>query len=170
MLPGRSEAGSLRSLAEALAEAVWNDELTGCVVLLARPDTDEGADADEASAVVVRAGDETKSRVYGFGGRSSLTREWVSRWATATLWQRIRQLPTVATGAPVVSADEAGGAEVDDAIVLQPAESSQTGQLQPNGKRHCNRARTLRRSRLSSMKPVVIMGSAPNGCRRSAGG
>jgi hypothetical protein len=61
------------------------------IVILSLPDVDENADVDYATVVTVAVGDNIKSRVYGFGGKSDLTRTWVAQWSMAYIWQQLKQ-------------------------------------------------------------------------------
>lgn len=75
----------LTHLAKSLPEAN-----TALIVIISDPDIDEGSDTDEATVVGVTYKDETRMRVYGFGGRSPLVKSWGGRWAMSTLWQMLR--------------------------------------------------------------------------------
>jgi nicotinamide-nucleotide amidase len=85
---------SLRQTAEAIAKniAERNKAVAG-IAILSLPDVDEKADNEEASAIAIYMNEtgEMKSRVYGFGGKNPVTREWLSRWAMAYVWRLLKE-------------------------------------------------------------------------------
>jgi len=72
-----------------LALASQFDESDASIIILSDPDIGESSDDSMATVVVIKYGDSLHSRVYGFGGKSTLVRQWVTRWAFARLWQII---------------------------------------------------------------------------------
>ena len=62
-----------------------------CIVVLSYPDLDENADVEQGSAVAISTAEQTRFRGYGFGTRSSLAREWISRWGLASLWRMLTE-------------------------------------------------------------------------------
>jgi nicotinamide-nucleotide amidase len=82
--------GSLRDRAETLAQQMTETHGTaGTIVILSTPDVNEESDADHNTAVSVYVEGQQKTRMYGFGGRSNLVREWVSRWGMSAAWRMI---------------------------------------------------------------------------------
>ena len=61
------------------------------IVVLSYPDLDENADIEQGSAVAIATAGQTRFRGYGFGTRSSLAREWISRWGLASLWRMLQE-------------------------------------------------------------------------------
>ena len=61
------------------------------IVVLSNPDLIESADIEQGSAIAIATANDLQFRVYGFGARSQLAREWLSRWGLANLWRMIRQ-------------------------------------------------------------------------------
>lgn len=61
------------------------------VVILSDPEVGESADNREATAVAIYSSVRAQSRVYGFGGKADLTREWVSRWAMSVIWRMMKE-------------------------------------------------------------------------------
>ncbi len=61
-----------------------------CVVSLSYPDLDENADLEQGSAIAIASADGVAFRAYGFGARSSLARDWLSRWGLANLWRLLK--------------------------------------------------------------------------------
>ena len=59
------------------------------VVVLSYPNRDENADVEQGSAVAISTASQTRFRGYGFGSRSNLAREWISRWGLASLWSML---------------------------------------------------------------------------------
>jgi competence/damage-inducible protein CinA-like protein len=74
-----------RRIAQSIAQGVGFG-----VVVVCEPNVDEGQDTVEASTVAVSDGTRTSARSYGFGGRSELSRTWLSRWGLARLWLMAR--------------------------------------------------------------------------------
>ena len=82
---------SLKDLAVAAAKLVQESEhFDACICLLSYPDLDENADIEQGSAIAIATGKLTSYRVYGFGARSNLAREWLSRWGLANLWRMLK--------------------------------------------------------------------------------
>lgn len=80
----------LQNLVKHAAEALCHAHgASGAIVIASLPDVDENADVQVATAVAVYTPQEAKSRVYGFGAKSDLARDWVSRWAMAYLWRML---------------------------------------------------------------------------------
>jgi len=79
---------------KAAVQLATNRCTQGCasIVVISDPNIDEGADTDEVTVVSVCFNGETRTRGYGFGGRSHLAREWGSRWAMAVLWQMLQSV------------------------------------------------------------------------------
>ena len=61
------------------------------IVVLSNPDLVESADIKQGSAIAIATAHNLRFRVYGFGARSNLAREWLSRWGLANLWRMIGQ-------------------------------------------------------------------------------
>ncbi len=82
---------SLREFAADLAERVRRREnVAASVVVLCYPDVAENADVQQGSAIAISTARDLRYRVYGFGARSPLAREWLSRWGLANLWKMLR--------------------------------------------------------------------------------
>jgi hypothetical protein len=79
-------------MATTLAAQILQD--TGAdatIVILSLPDVEENADIDYATTVTIAVGDNLKSRVYGFGGKSDLARGWVAQWSMSSVWQQLKE-------------------------------------------------------------------------------
>ncbi len=61
------------------------------VVIISDPEVGESGDQREGTAVAVYSSVRAQSRAYGFGGKSDLTREWVSRWAMSIIWRMMKE-------------------------------------------------------------------------------
>lgn len=87
-----AEGLSLRQSAESIARQIAerNGAAAG-IAILSLPDVDEKADVEEASAIALYVNGETKSRIYGFGGKNPITRDWLSRWAMAYVWRLLKE-------------------------------------------------------------------------------
>lgn len=83
---------SMRELATERATALITDtHVDASIVILSLPDVEENADTDYATTVAIAVGDNIKSRVYGFGGKSDLARGWVAQWSMSYVWQQLKQ-------------------------------------------------------------------------------
>ncbi len=81
---------SLAELAVEIAQRSRQElNAAASIVVLCRPDLDESADIEQGSAVAVATEKSLRYRAYGFGARSSLAREWISRWGLANLWRQL---------------------------------------------------------------------------------
>ena len=82
----------LREFVVELAERIRvSENADASVVVLSYPDLDENADVEQGSAIAIASSEGTRYRVYGFGARSNLAREWLSRWGLANLWRLIKE-------------------------------------------------------------------------------
>ncbi|MCY4537022.1 MAG: CinA family nicotinamide mononucleotide deamidase-related protein [Chloroflexi bacterium] len=61
-----------------------------CVVSLSYPDLDENADLEQGSAIAIASAAGVAYRAYGFGARSALAQDWLSRWGLANLWRMLK--------------------------------------------------------------------------------
>jgi nicotinamide-nucleotide amidase len=83
---------SMREFAAQVAQHIAQE--TGAeigIAILTLPEVNESADNNEATAVAIYSPVRAQSRVYGFGGKSDMTRTWVSRWAMAAAWRLLRE-------------------------------------------------------------------------------
>ena len=88
---GINDANALRERTIELARG--NRQESGvdvAVVALSDPNLDENADVEGGSVVAIVTANFSACRVYGFGARSSLAREWLSRWGLANLWRMLK--------------------------------------------------------------------------------
>ena len=83
---------SLRDFAIDAAQRVRRDRgADAAIVVLCQPDLDENADIEQGSAVAISTAQNTRYRVYGFGTRSNLARDWLSRWGLASMWRQLKE-------------------------------------------------------------------------------
>lgn len=83
---------SWREFAALAAEHLAQEEgVETAIVILSDPDVGESADNREATAVAIYSSVRAQSRVYGFGAKADLTREWVSRWAMSVVWRMMKE-------------------------------------------------------------------------------
>jgi nicotinamide-nucleotide amidase len=81
-----------REFAALLAQNLAQEEgVEAAIVILSDPDVGENADNREATAVAIYSSVRAQSRVYGFGAKADLTREWVSRWAMSVIWRMMKE-------------------------------------------------------------------------------
>lgn len=87
-----ADTGTLQDLALKAAEAAYR-RANGTIGLavVARPDVRENADTEQGTAVAVYTAEKSRSRVYGFGGQSDVTQEWVTTWAMSMAWQMLKE-------------------------------------------------------------------------------
>lgn len=89
---GQVSSDSLQVLAVSVAQyACQTHNCFAGIAILSLPDVDEQADVDEGTAIAIYTAEEQKVRVYGFGGRSTMTRQWASRWAMANVWRMVKE-------------------------------------------------------------------------------
>ena len=82
---------TLRELAVHAVQQFRREKGTdACVVALSFPDLDENADIEQGSAIAIASVDGVAYRAYGFGARSNLARDWLSRWGLANLWRMLK--------------------------------------------------------------------------------
>lgn len=84
--------GSIREL--SIQAAQHQQQETGAKVAISvvgLPDIEESADVAEATAVTVIVGDNIRTRAYGFGGKSNLSRQWVRTWVLASAWWMVKE-------------------------------------------------------------------------------
>ncbi|MCY4018340.1 MAG: CinA family nicotinamide mononucleotide deamidase-related protein [Chloroflexi bacterium] len=82
---------SLRQLAvDAVQRSRRENRSDACVVSLSYPDLDENADVEQGSAIAIATAAGIAYRAYGFGARSALAQEWLSRWGLANLWRMLK--------------------------------------------------------------------------------
>ena len=77
--------------ADVAARIQKRESVDASIVVLSYPDLDENADIAQGSAVAIATAGQTRFRGYGFGTRSNLAREWISRWGLASLWRMLRE-------------------------------------------------------------------------------
>ena len=86
------EKMTLQQLAVDTAQQIRaRENVDASIVLLCDPELEENADGEQGSAVAVATGLNTAFRVYGFGARSTLARDWLSRWGLANLWRMLKE-------------------------------------------------------------------------------
>ncbi len=82
---------TLRELAvDAVKRSRQENGSDACVVSLSYPDLDENADLEQGSAIAIATADGVAYRAYGFGARSALAQDWLSRWGLANLWRMLK--------------------------------------------------------------------------------
>ena len=82
----------LTEIASDIASRIRIQEaVDASIVVLSYPDLDENADLEQGSAVAISTAAQTRFRGYGFGARSRLAREWISRWGLASLWRMLKE-------------------------------------------------------------------------------
>jgi nicotinamide-nucleotide amidase len=85
-------ATPMRDFAAQVAQHIAQEAGTEIgIAILSLPDVNESADNNEATAVAIYSSVRAQSRVYGFGGKSDMTRTWVSRWAMSAAWRMLRE-------------------------------------------------------------------------------
>lgn len=83
---------SLTKFATDVAARVRKKEgVDASVVVLSYPNRNENADVEQGSAIAISTASQSRFRGYGFGSRSNLAREWISRWGLASLWRMLKE-------------------------------------------------------------------------------
>jgi nicotinamide-nucleotide amidase len=83
---------TLREMAIHIAETICRDSGAAIgIAIVSYPEVDEDSDSAQSTAVAVYSPNGVRDRVYGFGGRSEIAREWVTRWALASAWRMLRE-------------------------------------------------------------------------------
>lgn len=83
---------SLRQLASsAIKQVVTSSQADVGIAVVAYPDVDEAPDANEGAAVAVYTPAKIAERVYGFGGKSEIARQFVTTWSLAMLWRMLKE-------------------------------------------------------------------------------
>ena len=83
---------TLRDFATDIAQRIREQEaVDASIVVLSYPDLDENADSEQGSAIAISTARKTRYRGYGFGTRSNLARDWISRWGLASLWRMLKE-------------------------------------------------------------------------------
>ena len=86
------DATTLRDLAQHSAQKLRDDiNATVIIAIVSDPDVDEGADITEGTAITVLVNDTARNRVYGFGAKSEVAREWVKTWSLSTAWRLLKE-------------------------------------------------------------------------------
>lgn len=85
--------GGMRDLVEQAAN-IWQARYPGEIVIAiaSQPDVDESDDAAESTAVCVVVGEQTRTRVYGFGARSEVVQTWMKTWSLAQAWSMVKEM------------------------------------------------------------------------------
>ena len=83
---------TLKDFAIDIAQRIREREgVDASIVVLSYPDLDENADVEQGSAIAISTARKTRYRGYGFGTRSNLARDWISRWGVASLWRMLKE-------------------------------------------------------------------------------
>lgn len=85
----------LRGLsAEAIRAVVGASHADAGIAIIAHPEVDEAPDAHEGAAVAVFTRSKTAVRVYGFGGKSEMAKQFVTSWSLSMLWRILKEQTT----------------------------------------------------------------------------
>lgn len=89
-----SPALPIRELAEKAVEAlIVSSGANAGIAIVSYPSMGEiHADSDAGTAIAVRVGEQTRSRVYGFGGQSETAPRWTTTWSLSMLWQMLNEI------------------------------------------------------------------------------
>lgn len=83
---------SLKECASQVAQKLHEeDDIVASIVILSHPDIQENADIEQGSTIVVMTPQNIRYRVYGFGAKSNLAKEWLPRWGLSSLWRMLRE-------------------------------------------------------------------------------
>jgi len=85
-------AESLTGIAAQIAARIrQREDVDASIVVLSYPNLAENADVEQGSAIAISTAAQSRFRGYGFGNRSNLAREWISRWGLASLWRMLKE-------------------------------------------------------------------------------
>lgn len=92
LLPDAADL-TIRPLAERTAQRICRESGAAVgIAVVSYPDMDEHhADAEEGTALAVVVGEQMRSRVYGFGGRSDTARQWTGNWSLSMAWRMLTE-------------------------------------------------------------------------------
>jgi nicotinamide-nucleotide amidase len=90
---GAAAEVAIRELSEWAAEAICKRENAAAgIAVVSDPNMNEQhADSEAGTAIAVYTPQQTRSRVYGFGGQSETAAEWATTWTLSTLWRMIKE-------------------------------------------------------------------------------
>lgn len=84
-------AMSLRELSQYVSEKVERDTSAAVfIVVISDPELNEASDTTEGTVVTVHTPNDSRTRVYGFGGKSELAKSWVLSWSISAAWQMVK--------------------------------------------------------------------------------
>ena len=86
-----TDASLTENASEIAARIRRREAVDASIVVLSYPDLDDNADKEQGSAIAIATAAQTRFRGYGFGNRSNLAREWISRWGLASLWRMLKE-------------------------------------------------------------------------------
>lgn len=85
-------ATDLRGIAsEAIKQVVTTSSAHVGIAIVANPDVDEAPDTNQGAAVAVYTPIKTSERVYGFGGKSEMAKQFVTTWSLSMLWRMLKE-------------------------------------------------------------------------------
>lgn len=85
-------ATTLRELAAQAARQIRMETgAAAAIAIVSLPDVNEDADITEGTALAVCTDTQTRERIYGFGARSEVAREWVRSWTLSTAWRMLKE-------------------------------------------------------------------------------
>ncbi|GAB1420180.1 hypothetical protein MASR2M15_02630 [Anaerolineales bacterium] len=65
----------------------FNSEHEIAIAILSDPAINEGDDAEPRTAIAIAFSGVIRSRSYGFGAKSDVAIDWISRWSLASIWR-----------------------------------------------------------------------------------
>lgn len=83
---------SLRQLSEQAAITLREQSASNYAIVIASlPDVNENADSQYGSSLAIAHAGGVVSRGYGFGAKSEVIKDWLSRWALSTIWRMVKE-------------------------------------------------------------------------------
>lgn len=83
---------NLRQLSEKAASTLREQSGSQyAIVIVSLPDVNENADHEYGSSLAVAHSGGVVSRGYGFGAKSEVIKEWLSRWALSSVWRMVKE-------------------------------------------------------------------------------
>lgn len=80
-----------RDMADNIGKSLISQKnISICIVILSDPDAYDATDSEEKTVISVRTVDKERTRVYGFGSKADLTRNWISIWSLSSAWRMLQ--------------------------------------------------------------------------------
>jgi nicotinamide-nucleotide amidase len=87
-----ANGATLRDLSRMAAERAYEqNQVAAAISVVSLPDVDEADDSVEGTVVTVYKPDQVRDRVYGFGAKSDVARQWGQSWVLSVTWRMLKE-------------------------------------------------------------------------------